>query len=95
MLKKDNQDRIHVGIHDYFKEGEWLTIFDEPLNETGYETWVTSNGEKQPDNHLGNEHCGSFTRWYDVGYNDINCNLTLSYVCELPHSSVFTLQEVL
>lgn len=33
-----------VGFHDLYKEGEYVTIFGDPLVSTGYEKWSLSDG---------------------------------------------------
>ncbi|XP_046403563.1 hemolymph lipopolysaccharide-binding protein-like [Ischnura elegans] len=65
----------YIGIHDRFKEGEFITIFGEPLSKTGYVKWVTNN----PDNS-NEEDCGSVNR--DGEMNDVSCQISLPFICE-------------
>ncbi|KAJ8680010.1 hypothetical protein QAD02_015797 [Eretmocerus hayati] len=40
---------VFVGFHDFYNEGEFVTVRGEPLNETGYSTFTSAWGS-QPDN---------------------------------------------
>ncbi|XP_067000267.2 hemolymph lipopolysaccharide-binding protein [Anabrus simplex] len=71
-----------VGFHDRFVEGQYLTIFGEPLANTGFKRWSSSG---QPDNYGGNstypgEDCGSIHR--NGGLNDLPCSAKISFFCE-------------
>ncbi|KAG8237280.1 hypothetical protein J437_LFUL017476 [Ladona fulva] len=50
-----------VGFHDRFKEGEYVTIYGEPLNTTGFTRWSSAG---QPDDYNGAEDCGSVHQVY-------------------------------
>ncbi|KAG8237279.1 hypothetical protein J437_LFUL017475, partial [Ladona fulva] len=66
-----------VGFHDRFKEGEYVTIYGEPLNTTGFTRWSSAG---QPDDYKGAEDCGSVHR--NGGLNDIACNASIPFFCE-------------
>ncbi|XP_046401980.1 hemolymph lipopolysaccharide-binding protein-like [Ischnura elegans] len=70
------KDNAYLGFHDRVKEGEWVTVFGEPLDSTGFTRWIP----KQPDNAGGIEHCGSYHP--RGGLNDIPCNLEFPFICE-------------
>lgn len=62
----------YLGFHDLIKEGEFITIFGQPLNETGYSTW-----------HSGEPHnngCGCF--FPDGLLRDCSCEQKLHFICE-------------
>ncbi|PSN38146.1 hypothetical protein C0J52_23786 [Blattella germanica] len=64
-----------IGVHSLFQEGEFLTIFGEPLEKTGFAKWHPG----QPDNYKGNEHCVAFSKG---ALSDIHCNGNYYYICE-------------
>lgn len=72
---------VFVGIHDLFVEGDWVTVFDEPLSAAGYSSWGKSEGIQQPDNRDGTENCGMM--WWDGKFADIVCSLELPFFCEM------------
>ncbi|XP_067003188.2 hemolymph lipopolysaccharide-binding protein [Anabrus simplex] len=76
-LKSSNNNYAFIGFHDRFQEGYHVTIFGQPINETGFTRWSHS---VQPDNAGGNENCGSIHR--NGGLNDITCSLKLTFFCE-------------
>ncbi|XP_067005235.2 uncharacterized protein [Anabrus simplex] len=67
----------YVGVHDNYMEGQFETIFGEPLDKTGYVKWNFG----QPDNshHFG-ENCVSMNR--RGFFNDVPCDTELPYFCE-------------
>nr|CAD7443028.1 unnamed protein product [Timema bartmani]CAD7451837.1 unnamed protein product [Timema tahoe] len=70
-----------IGFHDLFTEGAFVTIFGQPLKESGFYRWSST---KEPNN-LGQEpgeDCGSIHK--NGGLNDFNCNAPLPFICELP-----------
>ncbi|KAG8232818.1 hypothetical protein J437_LFUL014176 [Ladona fulva] len=73
LLKNDS---AYLGFHDRIKEGEFITIFGEPLAATGFTGWVKG----QPDNSGGKEHCGSYYPKY--GLNDMACEKEMPFICE-------------
>ncbi|XP_046395842.1 hemolymph lipopolysaccharide-binding protein-like isoform X2 [Ischnura elegans] len=66
-----------VGFHDRKKEGEYVTIFGQPLQSTGFTRW---SSQGQPDNYNGAENCGSIHR--NGGLNDIGCGRQIPFFCE-------------
>lgn len=70
-----------VGIHDLYKEGEWVTISGESIARTGYTKWTDKWGG-QPDNGDGKQHCGAFFK--EGGLDDVSCEAAFAYFCELP-----------
>lgn len=69
-----------IGIHDYFAEGDWVTVLDEPLATTGFTKWSDEWGG-QPDN-IGIQNCGSYV--VDGFLDDIVCSSSLPFFCEIP-----------
>ncbi|GLG95541.1 Hemolymph lipopolysaccharide-binding protein [Gryllus bimaculatus] len=89
VKKLFNRDRdvgtwLHLGFHDLYKEGKYVTLFGEPLSETGYITWSPG----QPDNYNNNENCGSMHP--EGGLNDLNCSVKKPFVTT--YSDVFIFQ---
>ncbi|KAJ8674781.1 hypothetical protein QAD02_010567 [Eretmocerus hayati] len=76
-------DLAFVGIHDMYKEGEWVTILGDSLFKTGYTIWSEKWGG-QPDNGGTNadQHCGVFLK--EGGLDDVNCDVPFAFFCELP-----------
>ena len=66
-----NKEQALLGLHDFFHEGEWLTILGEPLTETGYAEWTTKWYGPQPDNYQG-QNCGALV--IHGGMDDVFCH---------------------
>ncbi|XP_071452995.1 hemolymph lipopolysaccharide-binding protein-like [Hetaerina americana] len=66
-----------VGFHDRLKEGEFVTIFGQPLQSTGFTRWSSPG---QPDDYNKAEDCGTVRR--NGGLNDIGCASVLPFFCE-------------
>lgn len=83
VADKMKNDWAFIGFHDLYNEGQYLTIFDEPLKSTGFYRWWASN---QPDNFRGfdgalpGENCGSMHT--NGGLNDLHCHFTQTFICE-------------
>ncbi|KAG8223269.1 hypothetical protein J437_LFUL001546 [Ladona fulva] len=65
-----------IGIHDRQKEGEFITIFGEPLHKTGYAKWYSPN---EPNGGI-KENCVTMHR--NGGLNDGECVSHLPFICE-------------
>lgn len=70
-----------IGFHDLYIEGQYLTVFDEPLSSTGFYRWYPS----QPNNAGGSatlpgEDCGAMHT--NGGLNDYGCNVKVPFICE-------------
>ncbi|XP_021923416.1 hemolymph lipopolysaccharide-binding protein-like isoform X2 [Zootermopsis nevadensis] len=75
----NHNDYAYLGVHDMFSEGQFTTIFGDPLNNTGYMKWVGG----QPDNggaEPGSD-CLSLYR-AQANFNDLPCNWKLAAFCE-------------
>ncbi|XP_015590193.2 uncharacterized protein LOC107265335 [Cephus cinctus] len=75
----------YLGVHDLYKEGEWVTILGESLARTGYTKWSDKWGG-QPDNGQGKQHCGVFMN--EGGLDDVACDVPFAFFCELPDFQV-------
>ncbi|XP_069703794.1 hemolymph lipopolysaccharide-binding protein-like isoform X2 [Periplaneta americana] len=73
-----HQGVAFLGFHDMYVEGQYVTIFGEPLNSTGYVKWNSN----QPDNAGGNpgEDCGSVLT--NGKLNDLPCRAKEAFICE-------------
>ncbi|PSN44007.1 Hemolymph lipopolysaccharide-binding protein [Blattella germanica] len=69
------KNHFYIGLSDKAKEGEWITIFGQPINETGYTKW--SAGE--PDGGASQD-CLLLT--IDSTLHDISCSAEVSFMCE-------------
>ncbi|XP_069674639.1 hemolymph lipopolysaccharide-binding protein-like [Periplaneta americana] len=67
---------FHVGFHDLFAEGRYITIQGENLNSAGYNKWATG----QPDNWRGDEHCGAMRK--NALLADVHCTSKFWFICE-------------
>lgn len=81
MLEEKNINAAWLGLHDYFEEGDWVTVKGEALENTGYTKWTTK-WPNEPDNYGGNQHCGALI--VEGGMDDVNCQTSLSFFCEIP-----------
>ena len=76
-----NTEEAYVGIHDLYQEGEWVTIFGEPLASTGYASWSPTYWGGQPDNMQGRQNCGAVLTI--GGMDDVYCLDKFAFFCEL------------
>nr|XP_031828216.1 hemolymph lipopolysaccharide-binding protein-like [Nomia melanderi] len=75
-----NNDEAFIGIHDYYSEGDWVTVLDESLAKTGFTKWSDKWGG-QPDN-AGTQNCGAFLA--EGTLDDVSCDSTFPFFCEIP-----------
>jgi len=73
---------LFIGFHDLYNEGQYLTVFDEPLSSTGFYRWFHPS---QPNNAGGNanhpgEDCGAMNT--NGGLNDLPCYKPRPFICE-------------
>ena len=66
-----------IGLDDMATEGSFAWLDGTPVD---YTTWA--GGE--PNNAGDTEDCGHLASWAGGLWNDIPCDQTLAYVCELP-----------
>ncbi|KAG8236597.1 hypothetical protein J437_LFUL016949 [Ladona fulva] len=68
----------YLGFHDQKKEGDFVTIFGDPLSETGYERWL----DEEPNQSNDNEDCGTMHRSGHL--NDYPCerSFEVPFFCE-------------
>lgn len=75
-----------IGLNDQMEEGEWVWADGSTLGD--YANW-----HHDPNNLDGNQHCvhiatgpffiGQYNfQGYDAGWNDLECFITLGYICE-------------
>jgi len=76
-----NQEEAFLGLHDLYKEGEWVTVLGDSLAKTGYSKWSQKWGG-QPDNGAGEQDCGVLVQ--SGGMDDVACQIMLPFFCELP-----------
>ncbi|CAB0035125.1 unnamed protein product [Trichogramma brassicae] len=77
-----NGEEALLGIHDLYKEADWVTIFGEPLASTGYAGWSSTYWNGQPDNRDKRQHCGALIN--QGGMDDVDCHDKFAFFCELP-----------
>ncbi|XP_014209582.1 hemolymph lipopolysaccharide-binding protein-like [Copidosoma floridanum] len=77
-----NADEAFLGVHDFYREGEWVTIFGESLGGSGYARWSNDFWGQQPDNKHNSQHCGALL--FSGGLDDFHCHEKLAFFCELP-----------
>ena len=74
-------DEALVGVHDMYKEGEWVTVDGVALDKTGYARFSTTYWNvTQPDNLAGNQNCGAVTM--EDGMDDVKCTDKFAFFCE-------------
>lgn len=77
-----NNEEALLGIHDMFREGEWLTVFGESIQSIGYINWSSDYWNGQPDNFYGNQNCGALVNI--GGMDDVGCRDKFAFFCEIP-----------
>ncbi|XP_011341208.1 hemolymph lipopolysaccharide-binding protein-like isoform X1 [Ooceraea biroi] len=80
MLQDKNVTAGWLGLHDFYEEGDWVTILDESLESTGYTRWTTK-WPNEPNNAGGDQNCATLITW--GGMADIKCDLSYSFFCEI------------
>ncbi|XP_067008995.2 hemolymph lipopolysaccharide-binding protein [Anabrus simplex] len=82
MMDAEMAAGVHAGFDDLVTEGEYYTIYGEPLSST-YVKWASG----EPDNANGDEDCGNIEKnGDDLGLNDMGCESTRFFICELKDS---------
>ena len=80
-LMKDNKiSSAWIGVHDFYQEGEWITINGETLEDTGYSKWTTAFENEQPDGGV-HQNCGRLLA--EGGIDDIQCHDVYAFFCEM------------
>ena len=90
MLKKHqnsitngaNTEEAFLGVHDFFKEGDWVTVLGNSLYTTGYAHWSPTYWGGQPDNKDKNQNCAALI--YQGGMDDVHCHERFAFFCEMP-----------
>jgi len=81
MLEEKDIDRVWLGVHDLYQEGNWVTVLDESLENTGYIKW-TMKWANQPDNFEGKQNCATLIS-PEGGMDDERCDISLPFFCKL------------
>ncbi|XP_058798662.1 hemolymph lipopolysaccharide-binding protein-like [Phymastichus coffea] len=77
-----NVEQALLGIHDLYKEGEWVTLFGESLLSTGFSKWNPTYWGGQPDNFENRQNCGAIINI--GGMDDVDCRDKFAFFCEMP-----------
>lgn len=85
-MTKKNVSQAWIGVHDAFREGQYLTVLGERLEDVGYANWTNVYGRQEPDNAAGNQHCINIVS-RGGGMDDNFCFTTLPYICQIPLSA--------
>ncbi|XP_051154908.1 hemolymph lipopolysaccharide-binding protein-like [Leptopilina boulardi] len=81
-IKNASYDNVaFLGIHDLYKEGEWVNVLGDSLSKSGYTRWSNEWGG-QPDNGGGKQNCGVFMK--DGTLDDVSCDVPFAFFCEIP-----------
>ncbi|XP_066994939.2 hemolymph lipopolysaccharide-binding protein [Anabrus simplex] len=65
----------HVGFHDRYVEGTYITLKGQPLDQSGYARWDANKPNSRNDHN-----CGFANK--DVKYHDGPCEWQQFYICE-------------
>ncbi|XP_067005245.2 hemolymph lipopolysaccharide-binding protein [Anabrus simplex] len=65
----------HIGFHDRYTEGKYVTLLGDTLEKAGYAIWDRGQPEKSTS-----QNCGYASR--DAKFHDGPCEWKLAYVCE-------------
>ncbi|XP_069673032.1 hemolymph lipopolysaccharide-binding protein-like [Periplaneta americana] len=66
----------YVGFHCLFNEGKFVTLFNQPLTEAGYNKWYPGHPGASPSRFCGIVHDSMLL-------GDTICNDHLAFICEL------------
>ncbi|KAJ9577537.1 hypothetical protein L9F63_005910 [Diploptera punctata] len=72
-----HEDWNFIGMTDENEEGNWMTIFNEPLNNTGFTEWNL----EEPNNGVS-QNCGGF-HGKEGKLHDLGCENIHGFFCEL------------
>ncbi|KAJ9593479.1 hypothetical protein L9F63_014964, partial [Diploptera punctata] len=77
-LADTEYDFAYIGIHDLYREGQWVTVLDQEIDATGYNKWH----QGQPNGFIM-ENCGVV--FPDGKLGDVTCNMfhELTFFCEI------------
>lgn len=75
-----HDDKVFIGIHDMFDEGEWVTVLDDSISTAGFTGW-SDRWYGQPDNY-GGQNCGTLLD--DGDLDDEKCSKKLAFICKKP-----------
>jgi hypothetical protein len=81
MLQEKDIDTAWLGVHDLYQEGDWITVLDEPLRNTGYTKWTTK-WPNEPDNHNDAQNCARLIS-PEGGMDDESCDVLFPFLCKL------------
>ncbi|XP_069671354.1 hemolymph lipopolysaccharide-binding protein-like [Periplaneta americana] len=68
-------DYAYIGMSDIRGEGDWITIFGQHLNATGYTKWAPGQPEE-----VRKGNCGLMQR--TGGLHDVPCEQEIAFLCE-------------
>jgi len=78
LMAEKSIDRTWLGVHDLYEEGDWVTVNNEALEDTGYVKWHGN----EPNNWGGDQNCGALIK--EGGMDDVECNTVYFFFCEIP-----------
>ncbi|XP_011341207.1 hemolymph lipopolysaccharide-binding protein-like [Ooceraea biroi] len=82
MMEEKNISTAWLGLHDLYQEGDWVTILDEPIENTGYTRWSTKwFPVVNPNNAGGNQNCATLI-FPEEGMDDVYCGHSVPFFCE-------------
>ncbi|OXU26784.1 hypothetical protein TSAR_005300 [Trichomalopsis sarcophagae] len=87
LMKQAKADSVWIGIHDMFREGNWVTVLDQTFDGNKFLKWNTKSfGSPQPDNGGPGakqpQNCG-YLRAADRTLDDYWCSSAMPYICEV------------
>lgn len=80
-MRSEGVERVWLGVHDQFEEGDWVILSGESLDTVGYEHWSNSPWPNQPDNYGGRQNCALLIK--EEGMDDVECEHLHAYMCEI------------
>lgn len=80
MLQEGNT--AWLGIHDYFEEGDWVTVKDETLENTGYTRWTIKWPDELDNLFDSNKNFAALISEGEM--DDLRCDTSLPFFCEIP-----------
>lgn len=86
MLKEAKQTSAWIGVHDIFREGEWVTVKDTPFNGTKYTKWNQNSFKNpQPDNGgpKSKKPQNCVDMYKDGTLDDNQCDFPQPFLCEV------------
>lgn len=80
MLRDNGIDSAWLGLHDFYKKGDWVTVTDKTLKTTGYIKWAAKYAN-EPESDANRQNCATLIT--EGGMNKEQCDILVPFFCEI------------